>query len=216
MAEQQVFPTKGNLIASKKALQLAALGYELLDRKRTILIRELMGLVDKAGELRASIEETYVEAYAALQLANISLGLVTPYAECVPVEKGLEITSRSVMGVELPQIKLEEKPLKVTYGFSQTTSQLDKAFIAFDKVKKKTVLLAEVENSIYRLSAAIKKTQRRANALQNIIIPRNQAIVKFISDSLDEKEREEFSRLKVIKASKLKKIREAAKRRSDI
>mgnify|MGYP001131516701 CR=1 FL=1 len=216
MAEQQVFPTKGNLIASKKALQLAALGYELLDRKRTILIRELMGLVDKAGELRASIEETYVEAYAALQLANISLGLVTPYAECVPVEKGLEITSRSVMGVELPQIKLEEKPLKVTYGFSQTTSQLDKAFIAFDKVKKKTVLLAEVENSIYRLSAAIKKTQRRANALQNIIIPRNQAIVKFISDSLDEKEREEFSRLKVIKASKLKKTREAAKRRSDI
>lgn len=211
-----MFPTKGNLIASKKALQLAALGYELLDRKRTILIRELMGLVDKAGELRASIEETYVEAYAALQLANISLGLVTPYAECVPVEKGLEITSRSVMGVELPQIKLEEKPLKVTYGFSQTTSQLDKAFIAFDKVKKKTVLLAEVENSIYRLSAAIKKTQRRANALQNIIIPRNQAIVKFISDSLDEKEREEFSRLKVIKASKLKKTREAAKRRSDI
>lgn len=216
MAEQQVFPTKGNLIASKKALQLAALGYELLDRKRNILIRELMGLVDKAGELRASIEETYVEAYAALQLANISLGLVTPYAECVPVEKGLEITSRSVMGVELPQIKLEEKPLKVTYGFSQTTSQLDKAFIAFDKVKKKTVLLAEVENSIYRLSAAIKKTQRRANALQNIIIPRNQAIVKFISDSLDEKEREEFSRLKVIKASKLKKTQEAAKRRSDI
>lgn len=211
MAEQQVFPTKGNLIASKKALQLAALGYELLDRKRNILIRELMGLVDKAGELRTSIEETYIEAYAALQLANISLGLVTPYAECVPVEKGLAITSRSVMGVELPQISLEEKPLKVTYGFSQTTSQLDRAFIAFDKVKKKTVLLAEVENSIYRLSAAIRKTQRRANALQNIIIPRNQAIVKFISDSLDEKEREEFSRLKVIKASKLKKAREAAK-----
>lgn len=212
MAEQQVFPTKGNLILSKKALQLAALGYELLDRKRNILIRELMGLVDKAGELRSSIEETYIEAYAALQVANIALGLVTPYAECVPVENGLEISSRSVMGVELPQVTLEEKPLKVTYGFSQTTSQLDKAFIAFDKVKKTTVLLAEVENSIYRLSAAIRKTQRRANALQNIIIPRNQAIVKYISDSLEEKEREEFSRLKVIKASKLKKAREAAKK----
>lgn len=212
MAEQQVFPTKGNLILSKKALQLAALGYELLDRKRNILIRELMGLVDKAGELRSSIEETYIEAYAALQVANIALGLVTPYAECVPVEDGLEITSRSVMGVELPKVTLEDKPLKVTYGFSQTTSQLDKAFIAFDKVKKTTVLLAEVENSIYRLSAAIRKTQRRANALQNIIIPRNQAIVKYISDSLEEKEREEFSRLKVIKASKLKKAREAAQK----
>ncbi len=205
---QQVFPTKGNLIASKKALKLAGLGYELLDRKRNILIRELMGLVDKASELRTTIEDTFVEAYAALQFANVSLGVITPYAECVPIEDGLEISTKSVMGVELPKVVLEEKPLKATYGLFRTTSQLDKAFIAFDKVKKTTVMLAEVENSIYRLSVAIKKTQRRANALQNIIIPRNEAIVKFISDSLDEKEREEFSRLKVIKASKLKQAKE--------
>lgn len=202
--EQQVFPTKGNLINSKKALQLAALGYELLDRKRNILIRELMALVEKAGQLRESIEDTYKNAYSALQMANISLGVVTPYAECIPVEDGLKMSSRSVMGVELPKLELENKSAKATYGFSQTSSHLDKAFIAFDKVKKTTVLLAEVENSIYRLSAAIKKTQRRANALQNIIIPRNEAIVKFISNALEEKEREEFSRLKVIKASKLK------------
>lgn len=209
MAQQQVFPTKGNLILSKKALQLAALGYELLDRKRNILIRELMNLVEKAEQLRASIEETYIEAYAALQLANISMGVVTPFAECVPIENGLKISTRSVMGVELPEVTLVESELNVTYGFAQTTSQLDKAFIAFDKVKKTTVILAEVENSIYRLSAAIRKTQRRANALQNVIIPRNKSIVKFISDSLEEKEREEFSRLKVIKASKLKKAKEA-------
>ena len=190
MAEQQVFATKGNLILYKKALKLAALGYELLDRKRNILIRELMSLVDKAGELRGSIEDTYKEAYSALQLANISMGLVTPYANC--------------MGVELPKVTLKERPLKVTYGFSQTDSQLDRAYLAFEKVKQTTAVLAEVENSIYRLSVAIKKTQRRANALQNIIIPRNERIVKFITDSLEEKDREEFSRMKVIKAAKLK------------
>ena len=194
MAEQQVFATKGNLILYKKALKLAALGYELLDRKRNILIRELMSLVDKAGELRGSIEDTYKEAYSALQLANISMGLVTPYANCIPVETG----------VELPKVTLKERPLKVTYGFSQTDSQLDRAYLAFEKVKQTTAVLAEVENSIYRLSVAIKKTQRRANALQNIIIPRNERIVKFITDSLEEKDREEFSRMKVIKAAKLK------------
>ena len=70
--------------------------------------------------------------------------------------------------------------------------------------RQTTAVLAEVENSIYRLSVAIKKTQRRANALQNIIIPRNERIVKFITDSLEEKDREEFSRMKVIKAAKLK------------
>ena len=200
MAEQQVFATKGNLILYKKALKLAALGYELLDRKRNILIRELMSLV----ELRGSIEDTYKEAYSALQLANISMGLVTPYANCIPVETGVEISTRSVMGVELPKVTLKERPLKVTYGFSQTDSQLDRAYLAFEKVKQTTAVLAEVENSIYRLSVAIKKTQRRANALQNIIIPRNERIVKFITDSLEEKDREEFSRMKVIKAAKLK------------
>ena len=205
MAEQQVFPTKGNLISSKKALQLAALGYELLDRKRSILIRELMSLVDKACELRGSIEDTYVEAYSALQLANITMGVITPYASCIPVEKGLSLDSKSVMGVELPTVALEQKQPDVTYGFSQTTSQLDAAFLAFEKVKQITAELAEVENSIYRLSVAIRKTQRRANALQNIIIPRNERIVKFITDSLEEKDREEFSRMKVIKAQKLRK-----------
>ena len=187
MAEQQVFATKGNLILYKKALKLAALGYELLDRKRNILIRELMSLVDKAGELRGSIEDTYKEAYSALQLANISMGLVTPYANCIPVETGVEISTRSVMGVELPKVTLKERPLKVTYGFSQTDSQLDRAYLAFEKVKQTTAVLAEVENSIYRLSVAIKKTQRRANALQNIIIPRNEHIVKFITDSLGQR-----------------------------
>ena len=204
MAEQQVFPTKGNLILSKKALKLAAMGYELLDRKRNILIRELMGLVGKAESLRNSIEDTYKEAYRELQLANISMGIITPFASCIPVENGVELSSKSVMGVELPKVTLEEKPLQVNYGFARTNSQLDKAYMAFDKVKKITVTLAEVENSIYRLSVAIKKTQRRANALQNIIIPRHEKTVKFISDSLEEKEREEFSRLKIIKAQKLR------------
>ena len=202
---QQVFPTKGNLILSKKALQLATLGYELLDRKRNILIREIMGLVEEAEKLRSTIEDTYKEAYYNLQLANISLGVITPYANCIPVENGVNISSKSVMGVELPKISLEEKPLTVNYGFARTNSQLDKAYLAFDKVKKTTVTLAEVENSIYRLSVAIKKTQRRANALQNIIIPRHEGTVKFITNSLEEKEREEFSRMKVIKATKLKK-----------
>lgn len=202
--EQQVFPTKGNLMLSKKALQLATLGYDLLDRKRNILIRELMKLVDKAQMLRSSIEDTYSEAYKALQQANISLGVVTPFAQCVPIENGITISSQSVMGVELPTVTLDKHPTKVYYGFARTTTSLDRAYIAFEKVKEMTAVLAEVETGIYRLSVAIRKTQRRANALQNIIIPRNRDIVKYITDSLDEKDREEFSRLKVIKATRLK------------
>ena len=204
MAEQ-VFPTKGNLLNMQKSLALAQLGYELLDKKRNILIRELMQMVDKAKELRESIGVTYIEAYSALQMANITHGVVANIAEGMPVENTVSVSYRSVMGCELPKLSVEKKKLSLDYGFMNTDSNVDKAYISFVKVKEMTVTLAEVENSIYRLTNSIRKTQTRANALQNIVIPKYQSTVKYISGSLDEKEREEFSRQKVIKSTKIKK-----------
>ena len=190
MAEQ-VFPTKGNLMRARKTLALCRLGYDLMDRKRNILIREMMQLMDKAKSLRNSIEDTYKEAYAALQDANITLGVIDKIARSVPIEDGITVTYRSVMGVDIPNVYLERKKVDVPYGFYYTNSQLDKAYVS------------------YRLATAIKKAQRRANALQNILIPRYEGMVKYILESLEEKEREEFSRLKVIKSYKLKKNKNA-------
>ena len=204
MAEQ-VFPTKGNLLNMQKSLALAQLGYELLDKKRNILIRELMQMVDTAKELRESIGVTYIEAYSALQMANITHGVVENIAEGMPVENTVSVSYRSVMGCELPKLSVEKKKLSLDYGFMNTDSNVDKAYISFVKVNEMTVTLAEVENSIYRLTNSIRKTQTRANALQNIVIPKYQSTVKYISGSLDEKEREEFSRMKVIKAQKMRK-----------
>ncbi len=202
MAEQ-VFPTKGNLLNAQKSLSLAKVGYELLDKKRNILVRELMSLVDKAKSMRGTIEETYIKAYSALQLANISRGVIENIAYAVPEENSLSISYRSVMGCELPKISIEEKKPDLNYGLQYTDSNVDLAYICFEKAKYISVTLAEMENSIYRLTNSIRKTQTRANALQNIVIPRYEGIVKFITNSLEEKEREEFSRMKVIKAQKL-------------
>ena len=201
MAEQ-VFPTKGNLISTKKSLDLARVGFELLDRKRNIIVREMMALIDRAEAIQSSIDSCYAEAYLSLQRANIAHGVCEDIAEAVPVENGLSLTTRSVMGVEIPLVQLDAQPLELTYGFMSTSSLVDEAYIKFDQVKKLTAELAEVENSVYRLATAVNKTQKRANALKNIIIPRFTATVKFITDSLEEKEREDFSRLKVIKAQK--------------
>lgn len=204
MAEQ-VFPTKGNLLNMQKSLALARLGYELLDKKRNILIRELMQLVDEAKELRKSIGVTYIEAYSSLQTANITHGIVQNIADGMPVENTVSVSYRSVMGCELPKLSIEKTKLRHDYGFLNTDSSVDRAYISFVKVKEMTVKLAETENSIYRLTNSIRKTQTRANALQNIVIPRYEETVRFISGSLDEKEREEFSRMKVIKAQKQRK-----------
>lgn len=198
----KVFPTKANLMNAKKSLELAKLGYDLMDRKRNILIREMMLLIDKAGEVQQKIDSTYSQAYAALQKANITLGMCEEFSGATPIDDGLKIDYRSVMGVELPTVQLEDSKLDLRYGWTDTNSQLDEAYLRFDEVKKLTARLAEVESSVYKLANAIKKTQKRANALSNIIIPQFQETIKYITEALEEKEREDFSRLKVIKKQK--------------
>lgn len=205
MAVTKVSPTKGNLLNSKKSLQLAKMGYDLMDRKRSILIREMMMLVDKVKVLRDDITDVYAEAYLALQQANISLGVVSEISSAVTIEEGVHIVYRSVMGVEIPSVSCAERSIEFEYGFEDSNSKLDEATIRFNQVKKMTILLSEIDNSIYRLARAIQKTQKRANALQNIVLPNLKADIKYIAESLEEKEREEFTRLKVIKSQKERK-----------
>ena len=199
--EERVFPTKGNLLNTQKSLALAQVGYELLDKKRNILIRELMELIETADSIQRDILETYKTAYSALERANIDIGInnVMEVAGSVPPEEGIKVQTRSIMGVEIPRIKFDEKKLKPTYSFYGSTEALDTAKVAFEKVKELSLRLAEIENSAYRLAHNVKKTQKRANALQNITIPRYEDLTKTISNALEEKEREEFTRLKVIK-----------------
>ncbi len=201
MAER-IFPTKGNLIACKKNLALAKLGFDLIDKKRNVLMREMMRLIDEASKTQKEVGDTFTKAYAALQAANITLGIQRSLDNYVDEENGFSMTSRSVMGVDLPQTQLETAPLKPYYGFNGTNMQLDYAYVCFDKVKKLCAQLAGIENSVYRLAMAVKKAQRRANMLENVVIPRLTENIAYISSTLEEQEREEFSRLKVIKSQK--------------
>ncbi len=198
-----VAPTKGNLISTKKSLQLSKVGFELLDRKRNILIREMMMLIDRANEIQSKIDSAFTDAYLALQKANITLGFCDEVSLSMPIDNSIKLDYRSVMGVEIPILTIDsEEKNELHYGLSSSNSTLDEAQMKFLYVKKLTVELAEIENSVYRLADSIKKTQKRANALKNIMIPKFENAVKTITDALDEKEREEFSRLKVIKQQK--------------
>ncbi|HIU74578.1 MAG TPA: V-type ATP synthase subunit D [Candidatus Pelethocola excrementipullorum] len=199
--DPNTFPTKGNLILAKNSLSLSRMGYDLMDKKRNILIREMMDLIDQAKEIQSQIDVTFREAYAALQIANIESGInyVQSISYTVPMVDSIRIKTRSIMGVEIPLVESEPSGQNPTYSFYTTKESLDRARIAFEKVKELTIRLSMIENSAYRLAVAIKKTQKRANALKNITIPHYVDLTKNISDALEEKEREEFTRLKVIK-----------------
>ncbi|MCC8123259.1 MAG: V-type ATP synthase subunit D [Oscillospiraceae bacterium] len=194
-----ILPTKGNLMAAKRSRELAQTGYELMDRKRNILVREIMSLLDTAKEVQDQIDTVFTEAYTALQKANIRLGICDRIAEGVDVDNSLELRYHSVMGVELPHIPDNARAPYPEYGLSDTCAELDDCYIKFHRVKELTRQLAEVETSIYRLATSIKKAQKRANALQNIVIPGLDETIRVITDALEEKNREEFVRLKVIK-----------------
>lgn len=199
--DPNTFPTKGNLILAKNSLELSKQGYELMDKKRNILIRELMDLIAEATDIQEEIDTTFTNAYRALQKANIQMGIheVEQISLGVPVEDSIQIKRRSVMGTEIPKVEYEPKKKKPAYSFYRTKMSLDEAIQQFERVKALTIRLAEVENSAYRLAYNIKKTQKRANALSNITIPKYEGLVKEIQEYLEEKEREDFTRLKVIK-----------------
>ena len=205
--DPRTFPTKGNLMLAKNSLALARQGYDLMDKKRNILIRELMNLIDEARGIQDEIDTTFTYAYQCLQRANIEHGIsmVSHLAYTVPIENSITIQTRSIMGTEIPHVKYVPGNNAPTYSFSTTKESIDLATEAFRKVKDLTVKLSMVENAAYRLAANIKKTQKRANALQNITIPMYSKLVYNITNALEEKEREDFTRLKVIKRMKQKK-----------
>ena len=189
-------PTKGNLMMAKNTLRLSKQGYEMLDKKRNILIREMMLLIEEAKEVEAKIEETFAAAYKALESANVIMGVskVQNLAHSAVLENSVKVDLRSVMGVEIPVVMADKPDGRPVYGFNGTSSALDEASVKFNEVKVMTVKLTEIENAVYRL----------ANALENITIPLYDKLSKDIQNALEEKEREEHTRLKIIKRTKEK------------
>lgn len=202
-----VAPTKSNLMSAKATLQFSNKGYQLLDQKRNVLIREMMSFMDRAKDIQDKIKTTFTDAYEALMMASLTMGVaaIEDIAATVPEAEDYQILFKSVMGVEIPIIKYETNEVKPVYSFYQTNASIDVAFKKFWEVKYLVMELAEVENSVYKLAVEIKKTQKRANALKNIQIPKYKELVKYIQDVLEEKEREEFFRLKIVKRKRLKK-----------
>ncbi|PKM59785.1 V-type ATP synthase subunit D [Acetobacterium sp.] len=198
----KITPTKANLIKAKGRLNFSEKGYDLLDKKRTILIQEIMQLVKEAELIESEIAQKFRDAYEALQQVCISMGLnhLEEFALSAMSEKPFEIRIKGVMGVDIPEVVYTEKCEKsLPYGFYENNPALDIAIKKFNDVKFLSYQLAQVETTAYKLSLEIKKTQKSANALDKIQIPRLKAEIKYIQDTIEEKEREEFFRLKKVK-----------------
>ncbi len=202
MSLDNVSSTRINLIQTKKTLKLGQSGRDILERKRDILLRELRNSIYEAEKAREELSEALKGAYQSLKVAEMAKGseTVANVALGSSLEVVFQLDYRSVMGVTVPIVEFRsEKEAKPDYGFANTSAELDKAFKQFYEVLSFIAELAKAEGTVFQIANDVRKTQRRVNALNNVLLPMYLKIVKRIEQVLEEKDREEFVRTKRIK-----------------
>jgi H(+)-transporting ATP synthase, vacuolar type, subunit D len=194
----QILPTKGNLLALKRSRTLAETGHRLMDKKRGILARELLLRLDAVNSLQVRMDAQTQAAHAALAVAKRHHDLAD-LGETAPIDEGMTLRTRSVMGVLLPRITAAPQMPTLPYPLLHSGPALDEAYLKFYELKHLLIEMAEAQTAVHRLAEAMKKTQKRTNALRHIVLPAMDADVRRITAALEEKEREEYTRLKVKK-----------------
>ncbi len=200
---QNVAATKIELLKYKKSTKVATMVQKILDDKRKVLLKNIEEMIVEASKARGGIWDPLQDIYMAVNEAYLTLGTSTvdSVAESTPPVMEVDVHVRRVVDVKIPALTVTEKDTKsMPYGFADTNSSIDRAAKQIKELLPKICKAAEYENSIFSLAKALEKTQKLLNALENVIIPQYQQNIRFIAQSLEEKEREEFAKLKKVKA----------------
>ena len=200
---QNVTATKIELLKYKKSTQVATMVQKILDDKRKVILKNIEEMIEKASKTRGGIWDPLQDIYKSVNEAYLSLGTgtVDSVAESTPAVMQVDVHVRRVVDVTIPALTVTEKDTKsMPYGFADTNSSIDRAAKQIKELLPQICKAAEYENSIFSLAKALEKTQKLLNALENVIIPQYQQNIRFIAQALEEKEREEFAKLKKVKA----------------
>ena len=199
---QNVAATKIELLKYKRSSQVASMVQKILDDKRKVLLKNIEEMIDEASKARGGIWDPLQDIYEAVKEAYLALGTATvdSVAQSTPAVMEVDVNIRRVVDVKIPALSVTEKDTKsMPYGFADTNASIDRAAKQIKVLLPKICKAAEYENSIFSLAKALEKTQKLLNALENVIIPQYQQRIKFILATLEEREREEFAKLKKVK-----------------
>ena len=201
---QNVTATKIELFKYKRSTQVASMVQKILDDKRKVLLKNIEEMIAEAQKTRGGIWEPLQEIYESVNESYLSLGVATvdSVAQSTPAVMEVQSDVKRVVDVTIPVLSVTEKDTKsIPYGFADTNASIDRGAKLIKDLLPKICKAAEYENSIFSLAKALEKTQKLLNALENVIIPQYKQRVRFILATLEEREREEFARLKKVKAS---------------
>ena len=197
-------PTRSELIDIKRKIKLSETGHKLLKMKRDGLIMEFFQILEKARDIRGILTDEYRVARRRLTIAEGVEGtLAIKAAAFAPKDNPyVHIRPKNVMGVVVPQVEsrsVKKRIVERGYGIIGSRSAIDDAVTAYENLVEDIVVAAEIETTIRKLLVDIEKTKRRVNALEFKVIPDLRAAAAFITFRLEEMERENTFRLKMIK-----------------
>ncbi len=201
MPKLNIAPTKSNLLSLKRQLVFAEEGYDLLEQKRQILIFELMSRLQRTQEMERDVADLLKRAYAALREATLDSGSENLDRAALGVKQDHELTlsGQHLMGMRIPKIAAQLPPAGAPFGVGGTSASTDVARLRFVELLPKLAELAELQNAVMRLARELRNTQRRCNALSKIFIPAYRETMAYIAGTLEERERESLTILKMIR-----------------
>ncbi len=201
---KDVKPTRAEELRLKKQIKLAESGHSILEKKRDSLIHSFMERVQDAQNIQSQQAEQFKHARQKVQEAAAKEGFATlrSAALATPPVEHVELKTANVMGVDVPDITAELSTRTLTergYNPLASTAWIDEAASAFEELLDQVVAYAEIETGLIKLLDEIEKTKRRVNALEEKVIPEQKAALNYVSQVLEESEREETFRMKKIK-----------------
>lgn len=207
MAKLNIAPTKSNLLAMKEQLSVSVNGYELLEEKREILVRDLMELVDKVKSLETQIDSVIQKAYPAYKKMLLLNGQnqLERIAHSVHYDFQMKEKTVTVGGMQFPTVEVQLPKKELFYSSIGTDANTDVTIEYFFELLSLLAQMASIKTIVWRLSEEVRKVQRRVNALDKMIIPETEETKKYIESVLEERDRENTFVLKALKKKNEKK-----------
>ena len=207
MTETKFAPTKANLMKAKNQLSLINEGYDILDKQRKALIGQYNAKINQRNELNKIVNSCIKDVKKNIKKAIVTTGedRLKSIALSVPLDESITLKEKKFMQTKIFEIDFDSKKLDLSYSLNLTNSLFDEALLSLNDLKEKVYKLAELDTTIKNLDTEIKKTSKKVNSLEKVQIPNYKAIIKSISSQIEEREREEFSKTKMIKDKKINK-----------
>ena len=192
---------------AKSQLDLINDGYDILDKKRKALIGQYNAKINQRNELNKIVNSYIKDVKKNIKKAIVTTGedRLKSIALSVPIDNSISLKEKKFMQTRIFEIDFDEKKLDLSYSLNLTNSLFDEALISLNDLKEKVYKLAELDTTIKNLDTEIKKTSKKVNSLEKVQIPNYKSIIKSISGQIEEREREEFSKTKMVKDKKIQK-----------